>query len=811
MIFKAVFLLSLSSLAFEILLTRVFSICQWNHLSFMVISIALFGFAASGTFLSILETRTKGLGKQFSSRSSVTISITLYSITTIASFTILNRIPLDYFRLPLEPIQMLYLLIVFIFLAFPFFFTGLVISVAYSFIPEKTGQIYFASMAGSACGAIIPPLFLSLLGEGRLIILVALIPLIPALPGIFGKGSDMAESYARKERFLRLKKMLIPATSLGILFVAILLVVLSSGSMVKVKPSQYKALSQALLFPDTRIVETVDSMRGRIDTIKSPYIRFAPGLSLKHTEALPGQSALFTDGDDQFVVYKLLPQNDNRFSGYTLPFAGYLLVPNPEDVLLIQHGGGLAIPCAINSGAKKITIVAQNPGIARIIKSHYNIPVVNQNSRAYLAQIDKRFQIIQVENWGASLPGSAALNQEHLFTTEAFEEYFNHLTETGVIIISRKLLLPPSDSVRLWATAYETLRSLGIESPEYHIAMLRDWGVFTLIVSKEPIRNTTVIKKFARNQNFDIVYLQGITQETANRFNIFDEPYHFIAINRLAHAYLSGNEKGFYKDYILDVVPQSDSRPFPGRFLKWSRLKDLYKSTGSRPYYLLMSGEIVVAVVFLEALVVAVILLVLPLLAIPKKGEKASIYHIVYFLSVGAGFIFVELFFIKKFTLLFGDPVVSFTVVLCGILVFSGVGGYYSQRVGGRGLRNILIFLTAVLILTFFALDIFTYSVLRLPGIVQYILAFIVLFPCGFMMGFPFPIGMQYLLQSPVQRAYAWTANGCASVLTSIIAAQIALSMGVPLIMACASFAYLLALFCHKRCIIHKTSAILPG
>jgi hypothetical protein len=133
---------------------------------------------------------------------------------------------------------------------------------------------------------------------------------------------------------------LIPATGLGIFFVAVFLVVFSSRSVLEVKPSPYKALSQAFLFPDTRIVETVNSIRGRLDSVKSPYIRFAPGLSLKYTEALPIQSAIFTDGDDRFVVYKLPPQNDNRFSGFTLSFAEYLLVPNPEDVLLIQSGGG---------------------------------------------------------------------------------------------------------------------------------------------------------------------------------------------------------------------------------------------------------------------------------------------------------------------------------------------------------------------------------------------------------------------------------------------------------------------------------------
>ena len=148
MILTAVFFLSLSALAFEVLLTRVFSISQWNHLSFMVISIALFGFAASGTFLSIIDTRKKGWEKRLSSNDSIKILIILYTVTAIASFVVLNRIPLDYFRLPLEPIQTLYLLTAYLLLSLPFFFTGLVVSIAYAFIPEKTGLVYFASMGG---------------------------------------------------------------------------------------------------------------------------------------------------------------------------------------------------------------------------------------------------------------------------------------------------------------------------------------------------------------------------------------------------------------------------------------------------------------------------------------------------------------------------------------------------------------------------------------------------------------------------------------------------------------------------------------
>jgi hypothetical protein len=63
-------------------------------------------------------------------------------------------------------------------------------------------------------------------------------------------------------------------------------------------------------------------------------------------------------------------------------------------------------------------------------------------------------------------------------------------------------------------------------------------------------------------------------------------------------------------------------------------------------------------------------------------------------------------------------------------------------------------------------------------------------------MGLPFSLGMRYLLNNPVQRAYAWTANGCASVLATIAAAQIALSIGISSIIACAVFAYLLSFLC---------------
>ena len=56
----AVGLVSAGVLAYEVLLARLFSIIQWYHFAYMVISIALLGYGASGTFLALVRDRLAG-------------------------------------------------------------------------------------------------------------------------------------------------------------------------------------------------------------------------------------------------------------------------------------------------------------------------------------------------------------------------------------------------------------------------------------------------------------------------------------------------------------------------------------------------------------------------------------------------------------------------------------------------------------------------------------------------------------------------------------------------------------------------------
>ena len=639
--------------------------------------------------------------KTVASTSRINICLTLYTVSILTALFTLNRLPLDFFRLPVDFNQCVYLLLTYLLLMLPFFFTGWVLSLSYAVLAQKAGLIYFAAMTGSAMGALLPALLIHRYSEIQILLLTCILP----LAGGFVNKIPVKKNNSFPQPEISFKSVLLDFAGIGVIVFVAVLFVSDNTSLFSVKPFPYKSLSQTLLFPDTMTKHTHTDLRGRVDMVEGPYIRYAPGLSIKYTKALPYQQAAFRDGDDQFVFYQLDSDKNADFVRSSLSYTGYILHPSPEDVLIIQVNGGMAIPCAISAGAKNITVIEQNSYISEILKNHYQLSLINQNARAFLSLSNKRFNIIHIDNWGYSLPGSAALNQEYVFTRNAFESYLRHLKPKGVLIISRKLLLPPTDCLRLWATAYESLTAMGAPHPEHHIAILRNWDTFTLLVSTSPISDRQNIMGFAKQFNFDPVFLAGIPRDQANQFNVFDQPFHFNEISKLAAAYGSEKEKKYFKAYACDVSPQSDQRPFPNRFFKWSQITRIYQSMGSRFYTLFLSGEIIVAAVFIEALLLSVLFLVIPVLLISGKKEPRNISALIYFFCVGAGFVFVELFFIKQYTLLFGSPTISFTLVLTGILIFTGFGGFSSRRLSAPWLKYIITCLIMVLLIICFSSD----------------------------------------------------------------------------------------------------------
>jgi hypothetical protein len=774
----AVFLVSVSTLAFEVLLARVFSVSQWNHLSFLVISIALFGFAASGTVFSIAAPAVaRWRGVHWS------LLVVLFSASMLAALTGLTRVPLDYHRLSLEPVQAAYLLAAYLLLALPFLFSGGLVAAAYMTQPQRTAAIYFTAMAGSALGVLLPVPLLSARSAPDLIVIAAMVPL--AAPGVI-----LTDYWRKRPPHDRSAVLAGSAACLLVLVAATWLLTPGAQQFRDPKPSDFKFFSQIQSFPDTRVAATSTDIRGRVDRVESPHLRFAPGLSLRHTEPTPHATAVLTDGDRPVFLYDRGSAANVRFARATLSFAGYELHGSPGSVLILLAGGGLAVPCALASGAGRIRILHANPHIAGQIRTHYGLPVTAGNPRSYLAQSVERFDIVHVENWGATMPGADALDQDHLLTIEAFSEYLRRLAPGGVLIVSRRLLLPPADSLRLWATAREALGREGAAHPERCIVILRGWDTYTLLVFREPSADLISLQEIARRGNFDVMAAHGVDEALSNRYNIFDAPYHFREHLRLESALHASASEDYFRDYVLDVAPQSDRQPFPGHFLKWSRLPDLYRILGSRLHAFGLSGEVMVAVALMEAALVSALLLLPPLRMISRKKEKTAFHETLFFLGIGAGFMLAELLFVYLGTFFLGDPVVSLTLVLAGTLVSSGLGGLWTGRRSPALLPASLAAAALALGLAATSLILFSSELLALSALARGSLLLLAVMLPGFLMGMPFPLGMRHLAQSPPAKSYAWAANGCASVLASILSAQIAISAGFAWVLAAAVLSY---------------------
>ena len=407
----------------------------------------------------------------------------------------------------------------------------------------------------------------------------------------------------------------------------------------------------------------------------------------------------------------------------------------------------------------------------------------------------------------------ASSNEEPLFTVDAFTSYLRILSRTGVLIISRKLLLPPSDSLRLFLTALESLerenrkgtKTLYIDAA-VHIAVMRNWDTFTMLVSKEALsgNDISLLKGFAERMNFDFIYYPGIKREEVNRFNVYDEPYFYNAfkkfldvsgfkfnltmdqkLSQTSGASGSRDKKDYNKllnSYYLDIKPQYDNRPFQNRFVRLWGISDYFKATGSRPYKLLMSGEVVVIAVFAEALVLSLLILLFP-------GRKITFLPGLYFFFVGFGFMFIEMGLIKMFTMVTGNPVVSFTMILSVILVLSGFGGKVSDWI--KKPTVFIMLLIAQVFLLFLGYFVILHYLLSLSKFLRFALSIVLLIPISFLIGFPFPVGMRCMVMSSGQRSYAWAVNGVSSVLAAVISEYIASSMGIDVLILAGIVSYL--------------------
>jgi hypothetical protein len=166
------FLLSLATLTFEINLTRLFSVTQFYHFAFMIVSVALLGFGASGTVLTILSSNTRfytTAPARYQYRLAWLALLT--GLCILGSYLFTNWVPFDSFSIAWDRKQSIILIIHYVALALPFLFSGMSVGFLLALYPKKSGLLYSINLIGSALGCIIALIAPSSLGgEGTLVL-----------------------------------------------------------------------------------------------------------------------------------------------------------------------------------------------------------------------------------------------------------------------------------------------------------------------------------------------------------------------------------------------------------------------------------------------------------------------------------------------------------------------------------------------------------------------------------------------------------------------------------------------------------------
>ena len=777
-IFFFVGLCSFSTLAYEIVLTRIFSISLWYHFAFMIVSIAMLGLGASGTILSLFPRfrHPAHLGSY-----GLALGATLSTSTLIA-----NQIPFDPVALSWSGFQITYIGLYYLVLAVPFFMTGLIIATALSSLSQQSGLVYGADLLGAGLGSLGVLGLMTLVSPERLVFVLSMVALGACfiLPG-------------RTTRVLALGLMLL---NLGMLILL--------PEFVRIRMSPYKGLQVALRYPGAERLGTYDSPFSRIDFFRSPAVRFAPGLSLIYIEPLPEQIGVSIDGGEINAITSVRDPASMGFLSY-LPAALAYEIRKREDVLVLDPQGGLHVLVAEHYGARNIDKVESTPflteRIARDMGSFsgeiYSKQTWSGLGRSWLRSQQRKFDLIELSFLRPIPSGSFSISEDYRFTVEAFEIYLHSLKPDGVLSINLFLLPPPRTEWRLLATLVTAMEGLGLPEPERRIATIRSWGSLCIIAKRSPWSpgDVEAIREFSRRRKFDLVHCPGVKEEETNIHVRMPSNEYFEGFQNLLNPDTRGN---FIKSYLFDIEPVYDQNPFFNYYLKLENLLQIYHRMGEKWQFFIEEGYLL-PVAFVQVLLLSSVLILLPAL-FGKKGvsDGCPAYSLGFarqllvlslFACLGIGFMFVEIALIQKMILPLEHPSYAVATVLTSLLLGSGMGSLLSQWVRHLRTRWIAAAIAGLIVLASIVLPHFSELIATVSFPLRILFVCFLLFIVGLPMGIPFPLALKTLGENHGRLIpWAWAVNGCVSVLAPLLAIMLAMAVGFQIVLWAGAGAYLL-------------------
>jgi spermidine synthase len=821
-IYLSLLLLSAATLAFEVALTRLFALAQGHHFAFMAVSLALLGAGASGTFLSRRSPSRQGL------RRWVAASALLFTLTVPGSYLVVNALPFDAYRIAWERVQLLWLALYYLALTAPFFFSGLAVGAALVTRPEETPRVYGANLFGSGLGPPLALLALAAVGGPGTVFGVAwlgsLAFLILVWPGRQARSDDLSRAGSNdlNRYYLTISGGLL-ALVCGLLF-------LFPPAWADMRLTPYQSLSQALLYPDSRIAFQKWNAFSRVDVIQSQGIRSAPGLSMAYPGGPPAQVGLTVDGQNLSPITRV-PASEAEFADYLPPALAYQMRPK-ADVLVVEPGGGLAVLTALRGGARSVTVVHGNPAVASAVRNWggdlYQDPrvsVVVDDPRSYLRREAGRFDVIiapLADSFRPVTAGAYALAEEYRYTIEAFSELYDHLEPDGLLVAERWLQLPPTESLRLWGITLEALRWGGVEDPGTHLIALRSFQTSLMLASQRPFPPDELrqVQDFASARQYDLIWTPALSSVERPILDLSQEELSRLGVNRynvvsgapyfrtFAGLVETTNPRTFYADYPYAVAPPTDDRPFFFHFFKWSQTPQVIAALGKTWQPFGGSGYLVLVLLLVLVLVLSALLILLPLAignqGIRESGKRGSggegeggsggakftVRYLLYFLLLGLGFLFVEIPLLQRFIVYLRQPTYAFATVVGALLVASGLGSHFlADRIWPPLGLSILAGLALAYPLLIPPLFQVTFG---LPLAGRVIVTALSLTPLGLLMGTPFPQGLAVARQhTPGLLAWIWAVNGCASVVSAVLAPMVAIGLGFQVVMLIGAAAYL--------------------
>ena len=467
---------------------------------------------------------------------------------------------------------------------------------------------------------------------------------------------------------------------------------------------------------------------------------------------------------------------------------------------------------------KHIDAVELNPQVIDLVKEKYadfagqiyssaNVNLHTGEARGYVATTNKTYDLINIsllDAFGASAAGLYSMAENYLYTEQAIQQYLQHVRPNGYLSITRWIKIPPRDEPKLLATVINTLKQANTGQPGQQIIMIRSWQTSTLIVKNGVISVEEInrLKQFCSERSFDLVYYPGISEQEVNRFNIQQQPYLYQA----AMALLGDESQAFIDDYKFNIEPATDDRPYFFHFFKWQTLPEILSLLDSGGIFLLESGYLLLIAALLQAILASLLLIALPLwlwkskLGI-KPGSGSHLRMLVYFFCLGLAFLFIEIAFIQKFILILHHPLYAITVVLSAFLLSAGAGSNFSKKLSQSPAKSVIMLPVAVIsVLSIFyslGFESITAFLLETGNLSRYVFSILLIAPLGFCMGMPFPMALARISQTtPALIPWAWGINGCASVISAILATLIAMQFGFTVLVFLAIALYCVAALC---------------